>query len=164
MNSQGRPERSSRFPSGERGLKYQYIGPRPDCQKSLPIRGAWIEIALGDYQNTIAGMSLPIRGAWIEMPCYVITVTANVSRFPSGERGLKLRWNSRAWQPPRWSLPIRGAWIEILWYQHSGSPVWSLPIRGAWIEIIRQAPRLGCIAGRFPSGERGLKFIPSDVP
>ena len=46
------------------------------------------------------------------MPCYVITVMANVS------------------------LPIRGAWIEISTV--GGSPRQlnrSLPIRGAWIEI-----------------------------
>ena len=31
-----------------------------------PHWGAWIEIAFGDYQNTIAGVA-PHWGAWIEM-------------------------------------------------------------------------------------------------
>ena len=57
--------------------------------RSLPVRGAWIEIL--PYCGTIkvAG-SLPVRGAWIEILLYT-------SRFSN----------------PELSLPVRGAWIEI---------------------------------------------------
>ena len=56
--------------------------------KSLPVRGAWIEIVAIDYSSSLSG-SLPVRGAWIEM---------------SG--------SFTATRPPT-SLPVRGAWIEI---------------------------------------------------
>ena len=35
--------------------------------QSLPLRGAWIEMALVDGLPKIIA-SLPLRGAWIEMP------------------------------------------------------------------------------------------------
>ena len=56
--------------------------------RSLPVRGAWIEICrlLGTFRG---GVSLPVRGAWIE-----------ISGAPMGRRRSA-------------SLPVRGAWIEI---------------------------------------------------
>ena len=56
--------------------------------KSLPVRGAWIEIKHA-CPAVWAIRSLPVRGAWIEI-CIV---------------------TGRAWA--WWSLPVRGAWIEI---------------------------------------------------
>ena len=35
--------------------------------KSLPVRGAWIEIALSMGRLYYCKWSLPVRGAWIEM-------------------------------------------------------------------------------------------------
>ena len=124
-----------RSPSGERGLKSRVLYVVLQFHTSLPIRGAWIEIS----SNTITSPSikslpirgawieiyllgafvadwgsLPIRGAWIEILCCVITVMANVSRSPSGERGLKSRPVRRARRGKLQSLPIRGAWIEIV--------------------------------------------------
>ena len=55
---------------------------------SLPVRGAWIEIAIC-LACAAASMSLPVRGAWIE-------IKLNVDS-PFGSS----------------SLPVRGAWIEI---------------------------------------------------
>ena len=57
----------SRSPCGERGLKFQSLGLITIAYKSLPVRGAWIEIqdAQGHIDITIA--SLPVRGAWIEI-------------------------------------------------------------------------------------------------
>ena len=56
-----------RSPCGERGLKYQQ-GNR-DClpARSLPVRGAWIEIEV--YAKLLRNKyrSLPVRGAWIEI-------------------------------------------------------------------------------------------------
>ena len=58
---------------------------------SLPVRGAWVEIAGGWRLWLAALLSLPVRGAWVEIhsfpPCY-----AGDGR----------------------SLPVRGAWVEIL--------------------------------------------------
>ena len=59
-------------------------------RKSLPARGAWIEISALRGWLYRASVSLPARGAWIEIPYDLI---------PSGR--------------PRRSLPARGAWIEI---------------------------------------------------
>ena len=56
---------------------------------SLPVRGAWIEIALFQRVDSAVKVSLPVRGAWIE-----------------------IQENNRAGKQSR-SLPVRGAWIEI---------------------------------------------------
>ena len=57
---------------------------------SLPVRGAWIEIA--NANGTIDGiLSLPVRGAWIEI---FFTPLPLIVCKPS--------------------LPVRGAWIEII--------------------------------------------------
>ena len=79
--------------------------------KSLPSRGAWIEIASGPWTARCPRTSLPSRGAWIEI------------------RGMSIE-NLR-----KMSLPSRGAWIEI---QAAGCRLertGSLPSRGAWIEM-----------------------------
>ena len=59
-----------------------------EAEKSLPVRGAWIEILLA-FSNMARTVSLPVRGAWIEIA---------VSGLP--ETWIK-------------SLPVRGAWIEM---------------------------------------------------
>ena len=57
--------------------------------RSLPVRGAWIEIDMHDSPDP-ASLSLPVRGAWIEILYqWGVYITANAS------------------------LPVRGAWIEI---------------------------------------------------
>ena len=60
-------------------------------EKSLPARGAWIEIETLTRSIEFV-RSLPARGAWIEI------------YFVRDER-----------QVSCWSLPARGAWIEIAW-------------------------------------------------
>ena len=57
-------------------------------ERSLPPRGAWIEIAVA-VAAPLLGESLPPRGAWIE----IITGWAETQR--------------------QRSLPPRGAWIEM---------------------------------------------------
>ena len=57
--------------------------------KSLPVRGAWIEICAKCRTSASAARSLPVRGAWIEI--YVFAVSSKNAA----------------------SLPVRGAWIEI---------------------------------------------------
>ena len=82
--------RSSRSPHGERGLKFVNKKTiEKNKQKSLPPRGAWIEIKF-----TTLGMFQIVR------------------RSPHGERGLKSAVdNSKGGDSE--SLPPRGAWIEI---------------------------------------------------
>ena len=57
---------------------------------SLPVRGAWVEIAHAQELSESLSQSLPVRGAWVEMLQMLL--------FP--KIGLL-------------SLPVRGAWVEI---------------------------------------------------
>ena len=57
--------------------------------KSLPVRGAWVEMLFGGCCHRPPAESLPVRGAWVE-----------ISGFSGG------------WWPLA-SLPVRGAWVEI---------------------------------------------------
>ena len=52
------------------------------------MRGAWVEIALGEARRT-QPLSLPVRGAWVEIIYSVSFYTISASRSPCGERGLK---------------------------------------------------------------------------
>ena len=81
-----------RSPCGERGLKLQTKSANLDEYKSLPVRGAWVEIVVPTIKPCVTP-SLPVRGAWVEM-----------SRLRS--RGLGSQ-----------SLPVRGAWVEMLYFQ-----------------------------------------------
>ena len=79
-----------RSPCGERGLKFGVrMSEHIRLNLSLPVRGAWIEMAVIRLAVSQWLASLPVRGAWIEIlgcglcPC------------------------------PGKSLPVRGAWIEI---------------------------------------------------
>ena len=58
-------------------------------------------------------MSLPMRGAWIEIAKIINKTTSQTRRSPCGERGLKSRLMQLA-NKEATSLPMRGAWIEIL--------------------------------------------------
>ena len=86
---QAHPSAWRRSPCGERGLKYPPLCYHFSRRKSLPVRGAWIEI-VRSCRALYPRQSLPVRGAWIEMR----------SGFSAP------RFQSR-------SLPVRGAWIEI---------------------------------------------------
>ena len=57
----------SRSPCGERGLKSIANGILSDVTKSLPVRGAWIEIKTRYPWTALTEASLPVRGAWIEI-------------------------------------------------------------------------------------------------
>ena len=127
--------RNSRSPSGERGLKYRHDRPWRHRHRSLPIRGAWIEIRSNGSRSRWGKASLPIRGAWIEIVLSLALTVISSGRSPSGERGLKCVTTRIAGHLPA-SLPIRGAWIEIRGIRcRSHRSVRSLPIRGAWIEM-----------------------------
>ena len=99
--------------------------------------------------------SLPARGAWIEITYMVATESMAVGRSPHGEHGLKSPEWGRSEYPPS-SLPARGAWIEIFGNNDQDYTSGSLPARGAWIEMAERdngtAP-----PSRSPHGEHGLK-------
>ena len=57
-------------------------------EKSLPPRGAWIEITPCIYRKN-RDKSLPPRGAWIEINGEPMEVVYLAGRSPHGERGLK---------------------------------------------------------------------------
>ena len=57
----------SRSPCGERGLKSTICARRKARKRSLPVRGAWIEIAASFVPRAGESGSLPVRGAWIEI-------------------------------------------------------------------------------------------------
>ena len=78
-----------RSPHGERGLKLREADAPEDGDRSLPARGAWVEITITPVRSHTAAC-----------------------RSPHGERGLK----SSLFDDPNLdvqSLPARGAWVEI---------------------------------------------------
>ena len=126
--------------------------------RSLPTRGAWIEICRRMFRKLTENLSLPTRGAWIEIRYEFRHRLILKRRSPHGERGLKYPYTP-AHTPRCPSLPTRGAWIEI---PRATDPPYkrpSLPTRGAWIEI--NCLSFSGIWGhrRSPHGERGLKSI-----
>ena len=95
------------------------------------------------------GKSLPVRGAWIEMRKALFASACVARRSPCGERGLKfLGHKALACDVP--SLPVRGAWIEMFRSKSGRTLVASLPVRGAWIEI----RLLGCANDTFTVAPR----------
>ena len=109
--------------------------------------------------NRTTYKSLPSRGAWIEIKIKDGSPRTSSSRSPRGERGLKLRLILGRRKLVK-SLPSRGAWIEIIiHYGHIRTLLMSLPSRGAWIEIQIHLDRRRKHARRSPRGERGLKFF-----
>ena len=105
------------------------------CRRSLPIRGAWIEIPFSSQSSLNAFASLPIRGAWIEIFCLFAPFHGVAGRSPYGERGLKwlrLRWpcNHGKRRSPYGERGLKSAR-----YAGWNDQRMSLPIRGAWIEI-----------------------------
>ena len=122
-----------RSPCGERGLKLTFVGHILVLAVSLPVRGAWVEMARATGPSS-GGLSLPVRGAWVEIaetqpgglilrrrspcgerglkfPAYSHT-QGGAGRSPCGERGLKFHVGGSRSITDR-SLPVRGAWVEI---------------------------------------------------
>ena len=79
--------------------------------------------------------SLPVRGAWIEMALEVRAADDHVGRSPCGERGLKWHdyWSVADGLPRRSPCGERGLKLLAAGWLLARSA--SLPVRGAWIEI-----------------------------
>ncbi len=102
----------------------RFFHPKP-CKRSLPARGARIEIPPFRCSNPLA-TSLPARGARIEIPA----PKRNAAGSPS--------------------LPARGARIEMSKRTPKSRRTRSLPARGARIEYApRRAALLGCQNGGY---------------
>ena len=79
-------------------------------QKSLPVRGAWIEIVRLDADgNELCRSPCGERGLKF---CVYYKRTPPKGRSLCGERGLKSRV-CKLLLAAAMSLPVRGAWIEI---------------------------------------------------
>ena len=100
--------------------------------------------------------SLPIRGAWIEINRDATSPHGRPCRSPSGERGLKLRVNVRQRRRVCRS-PSGERGLKFVKQGLQNHTRMSLPIRGAWIEISSRRPTVRKSTSRSPSGERGLK-------
>ena len=74
--------------------------------------------------------SLPPRGAWIEILLTVVMVYTLSGRSPHGERGLKLPMVVLL-RTEFMSLPPRGAWIEIACFYRHWCYVWVAPPTGS---------------------------------
>ena len=71
------------------------INGRP-MQRSLPLRGAWIEMTMRlCCLPARLIQSLPLRGAWIEIKEEVNQILSDNGRSLCGERGLKYKINGR---------------------------------------------------------------------
>ena len=122
--------------------------------RSLPSRGAWIEILRGKAAQAVqlvaplAGSVDRNGGIYID-PTFernVAPLAGSVDRNPTG--------TSRPGGAAA-SLPSRGAWIEIALCDASNLVPGSLPSRGAWIEIPDSRLQRSEYLGRSPRGERG---------
>ena len=79
--------------------------------RSLPVRGAWVEMS----GSSIARVSLKCRSPCGERGLKLLAAGGSgwpLGRSPCGERGLKYRANAILGKYSA-SLPVRGAWIEI---------------------------------------------------
>ena len=103
-----------RSPHGERGLKSLRVaivckspGRSPHGERGLKFSHELFPV--------LPGKSLPTRGAWIEIDSNFQRSLAKGCRSPHGERGLKLLSPIILFISCL-SLPTRGAWIEITFY------------------------------------------------
>ena len=121
--------------------------------KSLPSRGAWIEITKVQCPASTQA-SLPSRGAWIEIKSYY----HNRAFYPvaplagSVDRNAVFQLDAAG---PGESLPSRGAWIEISSYSPFKISVTVAPLAGSVDRNPldrRRNYQFGC---RSPRGERG---------
>ena len=95
-------------------------------------------------------MSLPVQGAWIEIADAYDYHAMRRGRSPCRERGLKLKHTVQI-QKVVASLPVQGAWIEITWRStRSLKTALSLPVQGAWIEIQNPADNSASTSASLP--------------
>ena len=72
-----------------------------------------------DDGTIVVEKSLPVRGAWVEIPTCPVRCPPDSGRSPCGERGLKYH-HLGVHHVGGASLPVRGAWVEIAETQPGG--------------------------------------------
>ena len=160
----GRPWPSwvGRSPRGERGLKCQVLPGRCRLPRSLPSRGAWVEIMPARACKSFTASRSPRGERGLKYLIWRRQPPVHVRRSPRGERGLKCH-STTCSDGSLQSLPSRGARVEIdrEAMPHDGSE--SLPSRGARVEIIIYGGARAPSGRRSPRGERGLRRTKSSV-
>ena len=150
---QSRMTQTSRSPHGERGLKWrvqvnvgQWLGRSPHGERGLKLGRC-----AGSARH---GKSLPARGAWVEILERKTRCGAASCRSPHGERGLKSAHSGRDGHRSEGRSPHGERGLKLI--RAGGTPcaLPSLPARGAWVEIRRPcnptpawrvAPRTGSV-------------------
>ena len=114
--------------------------------RSLPVRGAWIEIRNRGCSRCFARCRSPCGERGLKSPS-TATLRRSPRRSPCGERGLKFVLRNK-FRTEVWSLPVRGAWIEMVFALCKDLQLaMSLPVRGAWIEIsVLLINLIGCLS------------------
>ena len=155
------PSSTCRSPHGERGLKYRGARREAALHRSLPSRGAGVEIAPSPGNPWTQCRRAPHRERGLKYTPACLPACFPACRSPHGERGLKFDRHSHA-ATTRKSLPLRGARVEIsgtfplLWRKPS------LPLRGARAETHANdiSQRLRGCRGPLPFGKaRGRKAL-----
>ena len=103
-------EHRRRSPCGERGLKSRAACTGRTSRTSLPVRGAWVEIANAGKVAVLEGRS-PCGERGLKFLFRALR-RVHIGRSPCGERGLKSPSCGVGACGSR-SLPVRGAWVEI---------------------------------------------------
>ena len=101
-----------RSPHGERGLKFVWKLDRFARNRSLPTRGAWIEMSAPTFSRSLPASRSPHGERGLKYGQQGKGVGTQPGRSPHGERGLKYR-DGAGIVTLRGSLPTRGAWIEM---------------------------------------------------
>ena len=101
-----------RSPHGERGLKFWRSKKMSATTSRSPHGERGLKLRQQHPPPVHPGRSLPTRGAWIEIRRSAGCPRQSPGRSPHGERGLKFCVVGDAGVPAA-SLPTRGAWIEI---------------------------------------------------
>ena len=81
--------RRSRSPCGERGLKSAPCGSICRGRRSLPVRGAWVEIQKSSAAGVMTLCRSPCGERGLKCPVLFARATSHARRSPCGERGLK---------------------------------------------------------------------------
>ena len=105
--------RGGRSPCGERGLKFPREVVRLQGQRSLPVRGAWIEMPPCGRRCAAPKSRSPCGERGLKCLITQCPFDRFFCRSPCGERGLKSTCNTDKKERLITSLPVRGAWIEI---------------------------------------------------
>ena len=87
--------------------------------KSLPVRGAWVEIVSTDAPSRLRRRRSLCGERGLKYGVSEKQVEYATGRSPCGERGLKFLPSDDSLMAMKASLPVRGAWVEMVnLFQH----------------------------------------------